>query len=191
MMRAMTIKHSRPGGRSARVQQAIHDAVQALLDEQPRDSLTVPLIAARAGVTPSTLYRRWGKLSNLLADVDLQRLQPDEPPEDTGSLAGDLACWLDRYVDDLVSLPGQTMLRDAIMATEVGCTVRCTEPTRERLEMLRERALARNEPTPSIDTLMDGLVAPLIFRTLFGGERPDAELQRQLLDQVLASARGA
>nr|WP_242448965.1 helix-turn-helix domain-containing protein [Burkholderia metallica] len=25
------------------------------------DGLTVPAIAARAGVTPSTIYRRWGK----------------------------------------------------------------------------------------------------------------------------------
>lgn len=181
----MTTKHSRPGGRSARVQHAIHEAVRALLDEQPRDALTVPLIAARAGVTPSTLYRRWGNLSSLLADVDLQRLQPDAPPEDTGSLRTDLVIWLERYVDDLVSRPGQAMLRDALMATDMGCPVRCTEPTRERLTMLLERAQARGEPAPSIDTLMDGLVAPLIFRTLFGGEQPDAALQRRLLDRAL------
>ncbi len=181
----MTIKHSRPGGRSARVQQAIHEAVRTLLDEQPRDALTVPLIAARAGVTPSTLYRRWGNLSSLLADVDLQRLQPDAPPEDTGHLRGDLVIWLERYVDDLVSRPGQAMLRDALTATDMGCPVRCTEPTRERLTLLLERAQARGEPAPSIDTLMDGLVAPLIFRTLFGGEQPDAALQRHLLDHAL------
>jgi AcrR family transcriptional regulator len=167
------------------VQHAIHEAVRALLDEQPRDALTVPLIAARAGVTPSTLYRRWGNLSSLLADVDLQRLQPDAPPEDTGSLRTDLVIWLERYVDDLVSRPGQAMLRDALTATNMGCPVRCTEPTRERLTMLLERAQARGEPAPSIDILMDGLVAPLIFRTLFGGEQPDAALQRRLLDRAL------
>ncbi|AMA46170.1 TetR/AcrR family transcriptional regulator [Pseudomonas alabamensis] len=187
----MTTKHSRPGGRSARVQQAIHDAVRALLDEQPRDALTVPLIAARAGVTPSTLYRRWGNLPSLLADVDLQQLRPDVPPEDTGSLRGDLTLWLERYVDDLVSRPGQAMLRDALMATDMGCAVRCTEPTRERLTILLERAQARGEPAPSIDRLMDGLIAPLIFRTLFGGEHPDVALQQRLLDRALSPGKEA
>ncbi|NWE73817.1 helix-turn-helix transcriptional regulator, partial [Pseudomonas gingeri] len=66
----MAIKESiRPGGRSARVQESIHAAVRALLEEQDRSTLTVPQIAARAGVTPSTIYRRWGDLSELLADV--------------------------------------------------------------------------------------------------------------------------
>ncbi len=181
----MNTKQNRPGGRSARVQQAVHDAVLALLDEQPRESLTVPQIAARAGVTPSTLYRRWGNLPTLLADVDLRQLRPDQPPADTGSLRGDLECWLESYLDDLVSTPGQAMLRDALASTYPGCAVRCTEPTRERLELLLDRAHSRKEAAPSLDALMDGLVAPLIFRTLFGAEQPDAELCRHLLSQTL------
>ena len=185
----MTSKQARPGGRSARVQQAIHEAVLALLQEQPREALTVPLIAARAGVTPSTLYRRWGNLPSLMADVDLQRLRPDQPPEDTGSLRGDLERWLEHYVDDLASTPGQAMLRDALAATDPGCAVRCTEPTRERLELLLERAHRRGEPAPTLDVLLDGLVAPLIYRTLFGAERPDLALCLQLLARVLRPDR--
>ena len=73
----MAIKEGlRPGGRSARVQESIHSAVRALLEEQDRASVTVPQIAARAGVTPSTIYRRWGDLSVLLADVALARMRP-------------------------------------------------------------------------------------------------------------------
>ena len=83
----MAIKEGlRPGGRSARVQDAIHSAVRALLQEQERSSVTVPQIAARAGVTPSTIYRRWGDLSALLADVALARMRPDSEPAQTGSL---------------------------------------------------------------------------------------------------------
>jgi len=70
----------RPGGRSARVQAAVHAATTALIAEQGRGELTVPLIAARAGVTPSTIYRRWGDLAELLADVAVERLRPDGEP---------------------------------------------------------------------------------------------------------------
>ena len=64
----MAIKEGlRPGGRSARVQESIHSAVRDLLEEQDRSTVTVPQIAARAGVTPSTIYRRWGDLAALLA----------------------------------------------------------------------------------------------------------------------------
>ena len=75
----MAIKESvRPGGRSARVQESIHQAVHGLLEEQDRASLTVPQIAARAGVTPSTIYRRCGDLAALLADVAFARMRPEE-----------------------------------------------------------------------------------------------------------------
>ena len=51
----MAIKEGiRTGGRSARVQQSVHNAVRALLQEHDRACLTVPMVAARAGVTPST-----------------------------------------------------------------------------------------------------------------------------------------
>ena len=77
------------------------------------------------------------------------------------------------------------MLRDALAATDPGCAVRCTEPTRERLELLLERAHRRGEPAPTLEALLDGLVAPLVYRTLFGTERPDLALCLQLLARVL------
>ena len=96
----------RPGGRSARVQAAVHQAVRELQREQGRDGLTVPAAAARAGVTPSTIYRRWGDLSQLLADVAVEQLQPEQAPPDTGSFYGDLLAWLEQYFDEMSSVPG-------------------------------------------------------------------------------------
>ena len=49
---------TRPDGRSARVQAAVHQAASELLALHGRESLTVPAVAARARVTPSTIYRR-------------------------------------------------------------------------------------------------------------------------------------
>ena len=42
------------------------------------------------GRDPSTIYRRWGDLSQLLADVAVEQLQPEQAPPDTGSFYGDL-----------------------------------------------------------------------------------------------------
>ena len=104
----------RPGGRSARVQAAVHQAVRDLIAEQGRSALTVPLIAARAGVTPSTLYRRWGELADLLADVALDQWRADAEPAETGSLLGDLMAWAEQYLEEMSSEPGRAMMRDVL-----------------------------------------------------------------------------
>ena len=100
----MAIKEGlRPGGRSARVQESIHSAVRELLEEQERATLTVPQIAARAGVTPSTIYRRWGDLSALLADVALARMRPDNRAGQHRQPAGDVLAWAEQYLDEMSS----------------------------------------------------------------------------------------
>ena len=49
----------------------MHDAVRELGGPSTRNQITVPQIAAAAGVTPSTIYRRWGDLPALLADCSV------------------------------------------------------------------------------------------------------------------------
>jgi AcrR family transcriptional regulator len=158
----MTTPTLRPGGRSARVQESIHGAVRELLDEQDRASLTVPQIAARAGVTPSTIYRRWGDLSALLADVALARMQPDSEPADTGSLHGDLQAWAEQYLDEMSSEPGRNMLRD------VQCSIKpsyCATIIGSQLQTILDRY--PEEPNPGVDRLINLIAAPTVFRILF------------------------
>src|SRR3954468_7907182 len=116
-MTTVTRSIPRPGGRSARVQAAVHEATVDLLALHGRAELTVPMIAARAGVTPSTIYRRWGDLAELLADVAVECLRPDTEPLDTGSVAGDLHAWAEQYADEMSSSVGLSMLRDVVVAT--------------------------------------------------------------------------
>src|SRR5206468_9879179 len=85
---------TRPGGRSARVRAAVHRAVQDLVAEGVRtEDLTMPVVAARAGVHATTVYRRWGSLADLLAAVAEHRFTGDVVVPDTGGLAGDLERW--------------------------------------------------------------------------------------------------
>src|SRR5690242_21796930 len=71
--------------------QAILDAAMALIAEVGYDRASVDAIAARAGVSKPTLYRRWphGK-PELVADAVRHARDKAGPTPDTGSLRGDL-----------------------------------------------------------------------------------------------------
>ncbi|RKT09868.1 TetR family transcriptional regulator [Streptomyces sp. 1114.5] len=178
---------TRPGGRSARVQQSVHQAVRDLEAEVGRDALTVPLIAARAGVTPSTVYRRWGDLRELLSDVAVERLRPDTPPADHGSLRADLEAWTVQFAEEMSSTAGRTYIRDALLGDpEQGNAVRCSDYAAEQLKVIGVRAAGRGEAVPGVETLLDVVVAPVMYRILF---RP-SDLSDAYTASLVAAALG-
>lgn len=176
----------RPGGRSARVQAAVHRAVLDLQAELGRDGLTVPAIATRAGVTPSTIYRRWGDLGQLLSDVAAARLQGDALPVDTGSLRGDLEHWAGAYADEMSSDLGRQMLRDLLAGLGGANACQCAEITGQHFALIAARARARGETPPAPDLLLDLLAAPLIYRLLFSRQPPDLAFAHGLVERALA-----
>ncbi|WP_053145965.1 TetR/AcrR family transcriptional regulator [Pseudomonas sp. P97.38] len=177
----MAIKEGlRPGGRSARVQESIHSAVRQLLQEQDRASLTVPQIAARAGVTPSTIYRRWGDLPALLADVAIAHMRPDTEPANTGSLRGDLRAWAEQYLDEMSSEPGRNMMRDIQACPTPG---QCVGILSGQLQVILDRY--PDEPNPGIERLINLVVAPTVFRILFASEPLAVEELYRLVDIAL------
>ncbi|SDN76713.1 TetR/AcrR family transcriptional regulator [Pseudomonas poae] len=159
----MAIKEGlRPGGRSARVQESVHSAARELLETHERSSVTVPMIAARAGVTPSTIYRRWGDLGVLLADVALARMRPDSEPANTGSLRGDLQAWAEQYLDEMSSEPGRNMMRDLQCSVTPGY---CVSILSAQLQAIVDRYPDSNPP--SVAHLINLIAAPTVFRILF------------------------
>ncbi|AUG03583.1 TetR family transcriptional regulator [Pseudomonas sp. 09C 129] len=179
----MAIKEGlRPGGRSARVQESIHSAVRELLEEQGRSTLTVPQIATRAGVTPSTIYRRWGDLSALLADVALERMRPDSEPAATGSLRGDLRAWAEQYLDEMSSEPGRNMMRDVQCSSTPGY---CVSILSGQLQIILDRHRHNEAALPSIDRLLNMLVAPTVFRILFAAQPLEVQELHELIDIAL------
>jgi len=188
-MSAFPKERVRPGGRSARVQESVHRAVHELLAECGRAELTVPMIAARAGVTPSTIYRRWGELADLLADVAVARLRPDGEPVSTGALRGDLLRWLEQFVDEMASEPGRAMVRD-VLASSAGLLNPCCTYTDEQVGRIVARAEARGQPAPPVQAVMDQVIAPIMYRIVFRGEAPEEDYVRKLVDTCLARVGG-
>ncbi|MFI6448363.1 TetR/AcrR family transcriptional regulator [Kitasatospora sp. NPDC050543] len=178
----------RPGGRSARVQQSVYRAVQELEAERGRAALTVPLIAVRAGVTPSTIYRRWGDLQELLSDVAVERLRPDAPPADHGSLRDDLEAWAEQFVEEMAAPAGRTYIRDAVAGDSADSAARCSDYAADQLKTIGARAAGRGEAVPGVEALLDGVVAPIMYRILFRPDGLSAAYARRLVGAVLEGA---
>ncbi|GAA4965076.1 TetR/AcrR family transcriptional regulator [Streptomyces heliomycini] len=176
----------RPGGRSARVQASVHTAVRELMEERGREALTVPLVAQRAGVTPSTIYRRWGNLQELLSDVAVERLRPDTEPEDHGDLRSDLTAWAEQFLDEMTSASGRAYVRDALLGDPDGSNAgQCSAYAAEQIDVILARATDREENTPGVETVMDRIVAPMMYRILFRPAGLDAAYARRLVAELL------
>lgn len=176
----------RPGGRSARVQEAVHTAVRELQEEVGRPELTVPLVAARAGVTPSTIYRRWGDLQELLSDVAVEHLRPDAPPQDHGDLSADLGNWAEQFIEEMSSPIGRAYIRDALLGDPDGDNAaRCSVYAAEQIDIMLARAVERGEDVPDVELVLDRVVAPMMYRILFRPGDLAAAYARRLVQDVL------
>src|SRR3954465_4956485 len=88
--------------RDPRRREAILAAAIALVGEVGYDRVTVDALAARAGVSKPTIYRRWpgGKPEIVVEAIRAKRSEGGELP-DTGSLRGDLLAMLGGVIDSL------------------------------------------------------------------------------------------
>jgi AcrR family transcriptional regulator len=80
----------RPGGRTARTRAAVLQAAIEELNDTGYADATVERVAERAGVAKTTIYRRWGSLNGLLADLMAEHAAREIRVPDEGSLEADL-----------------------------------------------------------------------------------------------------
>ncbi|MFE3288752.1 TetR/AcrR family transcriptional regulator, partial [Streptomyces sp. NPDC059233] len=80
----------RPGGRTARVRAAVLEAAGDTLAEQGFHGLDLAEIARRAEVGKTTVYRRWGTVTGLVADLLADMAEQSLPRAETGSLSEDM-----------------------------------------------------------------------------------------------------
>lgn len=179
----------RPGGRSARVQAAVHRAVHNLLVETDRADLTVPMIALAAGVTPSTIYRRWGSLADLLSDVAIDRMRGDTAPAQTGSVLGDLHAWAEQYLDEMTSEVGLTMMHDILAGSPRASTRgQCAGLVAGQIQEIIDRGEGLDQPAPQVEAFIDAVVAPIVYRALFGSAPPTRAQVRALVEKTVVHA---
>jgi AcrR family transcriptional regulator len=169
------------------VQAAVRKAVTELICDPGHEPVTIPAVATRAGVNPTSIYRRWGDINTLLSDIAVSELDGDAIVPDTGNLGEDMHVWAEQVLAHLKRPGGIAFLRTAVnvMVDEEG-RQRCLRNRRSELGRMLGRAVERGEPVPRVDRVMDRVVAPLYFRVLFGIPDTDSTYARGLADEVLA-----
>nr|WP_042177921.1 TetR/AcrR family transcriptional regulator [Kibdelosporangium sp. MJ126-NF4]CEL12849.1 Transcriptional regulator, TetR family [Kibdelosporangium sp. MJ126-NF4]CTQ98535.1 Transcriptional regulator, TetR family [Kibdelosporangium sp. MJ126-NF4] len=184
----------RPGGRSARVREAALAAAADLTRERGIGEVTLSDIAERSGVNRATLYRRWGTLDALMADMTMHSISTGAPLADTGSLRGDLYAWAIKASHDIPSENGALLLRSMVMTLPVtdevrALRVRYLEHRYRELAAVLERARERGESGPTVDELYEIVLAPMYLRVLMDYRPLSEEYAKSLVDRVLSFTR--
>jgi AcrR family transcriptional regulator len=179
--------------RSALADAAIREATVDLLVEGGFANLTMAHVAANAGVSTATLYRRWSSKVDLIVSV-LGERAPETVVPDTGTLRGDLRAVLtdslrkrsdpvhgDRLLAGLVSEMARNLeLADAVRSHLIA-------PRRRALAEMLERAEQRGDCRPGVDhdLVVDLLFGPVNSRTLITGQPFTPKVADALVDLVV------
>jgi AcrR family transcriptional regulator len=186
--------HKHPGGRprSDRAHRAILDAARALLIEAGFANLHLEHVAARAGVSKATIYRRWASKEALALALLSELAAPHIAIEDTGATRGELLAAVTNAMGALTDTPFGPVIRALLsqIATDasLGDPFRTTVVGARRLEVARviARGVARGDLRPDVDVDLatELLVGPVYFRLMFGGELT-LDFAERVVDAVL------
>ena len=190
-------RRPRPGGRSARVRAAVLQATLELLAQTGYNGAELPEVARRAGVHPTTLYRRWGTKSRLVGEALLERSRPLSPTPDSGSLRTDLERLLLEGAG-LVRTPAVRALFEVLLAgsadpsTEVAAARdRFWAAHLEEARGIVERAIARSELPAGTDpaALVDLVIGPALLRLVLMGQDLDPVDLSRIVDRAISALR--
>jgi len=195
----MTYDMVRPGGRTARVREAVLRAAGDLLAEGGLDHLDLGEVARRAEVGRTTVYRRWGTSAALVADLLVDMAETSLPRTESGSLLGDLTANA-RLVQRTLADPRQGALFKALIAAATG-DARTAEALHRFYEIRIDEwapcvtaAVERGELPAGTDAreVVRAVSAPLYYRLLASGDPLDeAAADRAARAAVAAASAGA
>ncbi|WP_320671321.1 TetR-like C-terminal domain-containing protein [Patulibacter defluvii] len=189
---------TRPGGRTARVREAVLAATRDALAARGLDGIDLGAVAAAADVGKTTVYRRWGSATALVADLLDQMADRAGDRVDRGSLLADLEENAGRVQRTLAD-PQEGRLYAALVAAAT-----CDERAAAALERFYERrvavwagcvedAVARGEVPAGTDAaaVVRAVSAPLYYQRLTRGRPPaPADARRAAAAAVAAAAAG-
>jgi AcrR family transcriptional regulator len=176
--------------RSTHAHAAILDATLHLLTEVGYTRLTVEGIAARAGVSKTTIYRWWPTKSALTVEAIRSGSTP-APVEPAGDLRTDVRAAVQAIVDCYArsavgaALPG--VVADVVQDGAAGEVLDALlHPHREALQRIVRDAADRGEIAHDVDTeLLHEVVAGALFYRVLLGRRMSGDVAEELVGMLL------
>ncbi|WP_432250751.1 TetR/AcrR family transcriptional regulator [Streptomyces sanyensis] len=183
--------------RDAARDRALLNATLAVLVEHGFGGLTTAAVAARAGVSTATLYRRWSSKEDLVVAAAATFTEPHEPPA-TGTLEGDLRVVL-RDKAAAMTGEGGRLMRALVgeaahnKALAESLTTVFLEPAYERVAAVVRSAVERGEipPVEDCDLLGSVVLGPVMtsfFLTPQPPEHIDPATAQERADRLLPFA---
>lgn len=192
----MAVGEIRPGGRTARVRAAVLRAAGDALVEHGFDQLDLADVARRAEVGKTTVYRRWGTVAGLVADLLTDMAEQSSPRADTGSLIEDLRANA-RLVHRTLVDPRQGALFRAVIVAAT-CDPAAADAL-HRFYAVRiaewapcvEQAVQRAEVPAGTDAaeVIRAVSAPLYYRLLISGDPVDEAAADRAAEAATTAAR--
>ncbi len=166
----------------------------AELTEHGYGGASIERVAARAGIAKTTIYRRWGGLGGLLADLMSGHAAQEIPVPDEGDLGSDLR-GLSRSVAASVQDPAMGAAFASIVAAAVqdpaarGMLSRFIAGRAAIMSVIVDRAARRGEVPATTDAaeVIQTVTAQLYYRLFVAGE----PLSQAIADRAAAIAAAA
>jgi AcrR family transcriptional regulator len=161
--------------RSEASRKAILDATYALLKTVGFHQMSIEGVASRAGVGKATIYRWWKSKGVLAVEAFMDAVAPSIAFRETGSARADIERQMKNLAEAYRGRTGEIFtemlgfaqcdaeMREAFFAGYL-------EPRRAAAKAALQRGIDQGEFQPNLDleTLVDALYGPLIYRMLTG-----------------------
>jgi AcrR family transcriptional regulator len=162
-------------------------------------AVSVGAVAARAGVSKATIYRRWRTKELLALDALFHAwAAAHRPARVTGQLQADLFAVLRPWVQILRKRPYGPLIAALIAEaqTDAGFAeeyrMRFLGPRREQARAIFGRAIERGETAAGtdVDLALDLLYGPIYHRLFYGHGPLDEPFLRAVVESAVAALEG-
>ncbi|HAG82211.1 MAG TPA: TetR family transcriptional regulator [Cyanobacteria bacterium UBA12227] len=172
----MSSTHKKPPGRprSIKSHQAMLQATLELLAEVGFDAMSIDAIAIRAGVSKTTIYRRYTSKEELVADA-IESVREEILIPDTGNLQGDIDALIQNAAQITLSPLGRQTVAMIISSASSNAQfaqiywTKYLQPRRKTFAVVLERAKARNEIPTDLDSdlVFDMMSGIMLYALIF------------------------
>lgn len=183
--------------RSESAHRAILEAFRGLLIEDGFARLRLEHVAARAGVSKATIYRRWRSKEELAIELVHELAAPFLAIPDSGNTRAEMVTVAQSCIGRLTESDFGPVVRAMLCEIAANPTVgdrfraEVVQARRDEVQRVVERGIARGDLSAAIDpeVATELLIGPIYFRLVFGGAL-DHEFGEKVVDALLSGREG-